>query len=148
MEFDQIIQLIETVSSSQIKDFTIEYKELKLSITRSAPDLPNFSNNNYLAEDAERFVLVNETTDAQDRKTSSDKIITSPLIGTFYSAPAPDADPFVKVGDSVKKGQVVAIIEAMKLMNEIESEYDGVVKEIVVENNGVVEFGQPLIILE
>ena len=74
----------------------------------------------------------------------SDKVVTSPLVGTFYSASSPDAEPFVKEGDSVKKGQVLGIIEAMKLMNEIESEYDGVVEAVLIENEGVVEYGQPL----
>jgi|InofroStandDraft_1065614.scaffolds.fasta_scaffold05056_10 acetyl-CoA carboxylase, biotin carboxyl carrier protein len=74
----------------------------------------------------------------------SDKVVTSPLVGTFYRAPSPEADPFVQVGDTVRKGQVLGIIEAMKLMNEIESEYDGVVEAILVENENVVEYGQPL----
>ena len=65
-------------------------------------------------------------------------------MGTFYAAPAEDADPYVSVGDTVKKGQVMAIVEAMKLMNEIESEFDGVVKEIYVQNEESVEYGQPL----
>ena len=66
------------------------------------------------------------------------------MVGTFYSAPTPDAAPFVQVGKKEKKGQVLGIIEAMKLMNEIESEYDGVVEAILVENENVVEYGQPL----
>ena len=70
--------------------------------------------------------------------------MTSPLVGTFYAAPSPEAEPYVKVGDTVKKGQVLGLIEAMKLMNEIESEYDGVVEAILVENEEVVEYGQPL----
>ena len=68
-------------------------------------------------------------------------------MGTFYSAPNPDSAAFVKVGDSVKKGQVLGIIEAMKLMNEVESEYDGVVEAILVENEQMVEYGQPLFII-
>lgn len=71
-------------------------------------------------------------------------IVKSPLVGTFYAAPSEDAQPFVKVGDTVKKGQTLAIVEAMKLMNEIESEFDGVVTEILVENEDNVEYGQPL----
>lgn len=74
----------------------------------------------------------------------SDKVVVSPLVGTFYSSPSPDAAPYVQIGDTVKKGQVLGIIEAMKLMNEIESEYDGVVEAILVENENVVEYGQPL----
>ena len=71
-------------------------------------------------------------------------VVKSPLVGTFYAAPSEDAQPFVKVGDTVKKGQTLAIVEAMKLMNEIESEFDGVVTEILVENEDNVEYGQPL----
>lgn len=74
----------------------------------------------------------------------SDRVVTSPLVGIFYSASSPEAEAFVKVGDRVKKGQVLGIIEAMKLMNEIESEYDGVVEAILVKNEDVVEYGQPL----
>lgn len=71
-------------------------------------------------------------------------LVKAPLVGTFYAAPAEDAAPFIQVGDSVKKGQSVAIIEAMKLMNEIESDYDGTVTEILVKNGQAVEYGQPL----
>ena len=74
--------------------------------------------------------------------------LTSPMVGTFYRAPSPGADPFVKVGDTVKKGQVVCIIEAMKLLNEIEAEVSGTVKEILVDNGCPVEFGQPLFVIE
>lgn len=74
----------------------------------------------------------------------SDHVVVSPLVGTFYTSSSPEAEPFVRVGDRVKKGQVLGIIEAMKLMNEIESEFDGVVEAILVDNEGIVEYGQPL----
>lgn len=74
-------------------------------------------------------------------------MVKSPLVGTFYNAPSPDAEAFVKVGDTVKKGQVLGIVEAMKLMNEIESEFDGTVEQILVENEDVVEYGQPLFVI-
>lgn len=74
----------------------------------------------------------------------SDNVVVSPLVGIFYSASSPEAENFVKVGDRVKKGQVLGIIEAMKLMNEIESDFDGVVEAILVNNEDVVEYGQPL----
>lgn len=82
----------------------------------------------------------------EDKNVPSDgsKEIQSPLVGVFYAAPAEDAEPFVKVGDQVRAGQTIAIVEAMKLMNEIEAETDGVVKEILVKNGQAVEFGQPL----
>jgi acetyl-CoA carboxylase biotin carboxyl carrier protein len=75
-------------------------------------------------------------------------LITSPFVGTFYRAPAPEAPPFVDVGQSVRKGQVVCIVEAMKLMNEIESEFDGKILEILVKNAEHVEYGQPLFRIE
>ncbi len=74
--------------------------------------------------------------------------ITAPIVGTFYRKPAPDAEPFVEVGDRVEKGQVVCIIEAMKLFNEIESEVSGVIRKILVEDGEPVEYGQPLFLVE
>ena len=68
-------------------------------------------------------------------------------MGTFYSAPDPESEPFVKVGDPVSKGQVLGIVEAMKLMNEIESDYDGIVRQILVSNEDVIEYGQPLFVI-
>ena len=70
--------------------------------------------------------------------------MTSPIVGTFYAAPSPDAQPFVRVGDRVKKGQVLCIVEAMKLMNEIESDVDGTISEIYPKNGQPVEYGEPL----
>ena len=81
---------------------------------------------------------------ASETVVEEGNVITSPLVGTFYAAPAEDAEAFVKVGDTVKKGQTLAIVEAMKLMNEIESDFDGTVKEVLVENGAPVEYGQPL----
>lgn len=75
------------------------------------------------------------------------KSIKAPLVGTFYAAPSPDQPPFVQVGDTVKKGDVVLIIESMKLMNEVTSDVDGVVQEILVKNGDAVEYDQPLMIL-
>lgn len=86
--------------------------------------------------------------DASDsRAQDGQRVISAPLVGMFYNAASPEDAPFVKAGDVVKKGQVVGIIEAMKLMNEITSEADGVVKEVLAENGQVVEYGQPLFIL-
>ena len=76
------------------------------------------------------------------------KAITSPMVGTFYAAPSPDASPFVEVGKSISQGDVVCIIEAMKLMNEIESEFSGTITEICVKDGQPVEYGQPLMYVE
>ena len=83
----------------------------------------------------------------KETETVSGNVVSSPLVGTFYASSSPEAEPFVKVGDSVKKGQVLGIVEAMKLMNEIESEYDGIVKQILVSNEDVIEYGQPMFVI-
>lgn len=75
-------------------------------------------------------------------------VVKSPIVGTFYAAPSPDKAPFVKIGDTVKKGDVIMIIESMKLMNEIQSDFDGVVSEILVDNGQSVEFDQPIMIIK
>jgi acetyl-CoA carboxylase biotin carboxyl carrier protein len=78
----------------------------------------------------------------------SGKIVKSPIVGTFYSAPSPDKPPFVKQGDEVKKGDVIMIIESMKLMNEIQSEFDGTVEQILVSDGQAVEFDQPIMVIK
>ena len=84
---------------------------------------------------------------AQDAAQAALPTITSPMVGTFYRAPSPGAAPFIEVGDTVKKGQVIGIIEAMKLLNEVEADKDGVVQAFAAENGQPVEYGQPLVIL-
>ena len=93
---------------------------------------------------AAQAAIQNSETVADADSEPEGMIVKSPLVGTFYAAPAEDAAPFVSVGDLVKKGQTLAIVEAMKLMNEIESDFDGKVAEVYVENGQAVEYGQPL----
>jgi acetyl-CoA carboxylase biotin carboxyl carrier protein len=91
------------------------------------------------------------STPATETSTSSDEsgyVVKSPMVGTYYAAPAPDADPFVKVGDHVNVGDTLCIIEAMKIMNPIEADISGTIKQILVENAEPVEFGQPLFVIE
>ena len=87
-------------------------------------------------------------TGAEPTKTEHTKTVVSPLVGIFYAAPAEDAEPFVQEGDGIEKGQTLGIVEAMKLMNELESDYCGTVKQILVSNGEMVEYGQPLFIVE
>jgi acetyl-CoA carboxylase biotin carboxyl carrier protein len=82
-----------------------------------------------------------------EESAEEENIVTSPMVGTFYRAPSPDADPFVTEGSKVKKGDTLCIIEAMKLMNEIEAEYDGVIEKVLVDNASPVEFGQGLFVI-
>ena len=89
-----------------------------------------------------------QTQSAPAAEVKKGKPLTSPMVGTFYSAPSPDAEPFVKVGQTVKEGDVVCIVEAMKLMNEIEAEFSGKIVEICVSDGQPVEFGQVLMYIE
>lgn len=150
MEINDIIRLMKAVSENGLTKFTLEEGNIKLSI-RKEKEIVTLSSGPAAREiqagDFVQPVLVASAAVAGGTKEeiSSDKIVSSPLVGTFYNAASPDSDPFVKVGDPVKKGQVLGIIEAMKLMNEIESEYDGVVEAILVKNKDMVEYGQTLV---
>lgn len=143
MQVDEIIKLVEAVSKSNVDSLKyvtdvekIVVKKNKAKLVAAETVIPSAP--------AVSF----EAANTSEGSKSSGHIVTSPLVGTFYSSPSPEADSFVKVGDSVRKGQVIGIIEAMKLMNELESDFDGVVKEILVKDEDVVEFGQPLFVLE
>ena len=146
MEINEIIQLIQAVSENSLTSFELEQGNTKISIKKKGPKVVPVAG--AAAETAVETIAVAEApapaAAPAKAEIHSDKVVTSPLVGTFYSASSPDAEPFVKEGDTVKKGQVLGIIEAMKLMNEIESEYDGVVEAVLVGNEEVVEYGQPL----
>lgn len=152
MDYQQILELVKEVSKAGLTNF--EYTEGNIRIAMSCPQpeekivVP--ASNLVLQEAAGAGANTVETAvpaqqePEQIAEEKGGNVVKSPLVGTFYTAPSEDAQPFVKVGDTVKKGQTLAIVEAMKLMNEIESEFDGVVTEILVENEDNVEYGQPL----
>ena len=153
MEFEQLIQLIQTVSDSELTSFQYEKSGLKLKLQKEKAEAasgnitvaaPVMQTAEVPAIQAAALAAQAGTAETVSAEEKPGRIIKSPLVGTFYAAPAEDADPFVAEGASVKKGQTVAIVEAMKLMNEIESEFDGTVAEILVENGESVEYGQPL----
>lgn len=141
MELEQMVKLIDAVSKSSLTKFN--WKEGNIEISLEKETLP-VRGERVVMETVSKQEDRGEVVNVSVAETVSGKIVKSPLVGTYYSAPSPDAEPFVKVGDTVKKGQVIGIIEAMKLMNEIESEHDGVVEEILAENEKMVEYGQPL----
>mgnify|MGYP001623122308 FL=1 len=167
MKVEQVLQLIQAVSDSELTEFKYEEDGVKLSLKKTegkivqvqapvaapavvqaapavipaAPAAPA-----PLAPAPEAAPAAGEASAAEEAPAGN--IVKSPLVGTFYAAPAEDAEPFVKVGDSVKEGQVLAIVEAMKLMNEIESDFTGTVAEILVENGQAVEYGQPLFVIK
>lgn len=153
MEFEQILKLIDHVSASRLESFCYENDGLKITLNceKRSPSVV-LSGNTDSSQKAVQILpeIGNDLTSADAESVNSKvpsvsgNIVKSPLVGTFYAAPSEDAAPFVKVGDKVKKGQVLAIVEAMKLMNDIESDFDGEVVEILVENGQSVEYGQPL----
>ena len=141
MELTQILTLIQAVNESQLTKFSIEQGDLKISMQAQRGVLQPMA-------DVSAISQTNVSMESLKQEASvSGQVVTSPLVGTFYSGPSADAAPFVAVGDTVKAGQVLGIVEAMKLMNEIESEYTGTVQEILVENEQTVEYGQPLFII-
>lgn len=154
MEFEQILELINTVSATGLSSFTYEAEGVKIAMKGKQVPVVNVAAP-VAAPVAQAVMPAVESpiqtgdmaslTAAPAKETQlSGKIVKSPLVGTFYVAPSEDADPYVRVGDTVKKGQTLAIVEAMKLMNEIESDFDGVVTEVLVQNGEPVEYGQPL----
>lgn len=138
MELEQLLKLIDAVSNSALSSLKYEEKGVKISLQKEGSGKASAVSTEY----------VQETTPEVKREVKAAKeegnIIKSPLVGTFYVAPSEEAAPFVQVGDRVEKGQTIAIVEAMKLMNEIESEYTGEILEVLVENGEMVEYGQPL----
>lgn len=141
MELENLLKLIETVSASELTGFQYEENGVKIDMSKKKEKLQ-------VVQSEPELIFAGKTVSSMDETVKEEntegEVVTSPLVGTYYEAPAEDAEAFVKVGDCVKKGQTLAIIEAMKLMNEIESEYDGVIKEIMVKNGQPVEYGQPL----
>lgn len=146
MEFDHLITLIKTVSDSKLTQFEMKDGEFKISMGKEKETVIATADSTVtipaVVPAAEGIPAGDESQEAP-----AGQVVKAPLVGTFYSASAPDAAPFVQVGDTVTQGQTLGIIEAMKLMNEIESDYAGTVKEILVENGQMVEYGQPLFVI-
>lgn len=155
MDIEKIIQLIDKVAQAPISSLNIEEGSLKISIEKNNGMMQTVTSPVQVVpetmplETAPKAATAPETVPVQAQEeeevqTEEVQMITSPIVGVFYAASSPDAQPYVKVGDHISKGQVVGIVEAMKLMNEIESEVSGEVIEILVKNGEAVEFGQPL----
>ena len=151
MDYKEIKKLMDDMGNSKLEELEIEFPDgVKISMKKrekrevivephvieaSAPiSVPAVK-----LQEEKGMVAVPE-----NKEEENYKVIKSPMVGTFYASSSPDKDPYVKVGDKITKGQVVCIVEAMKLMNEIESEFDGEIVEICVKNEDVVEYGTPL----
>ena len=158
LDHDDLNRLIEKISKSDIQEFSLEGEDFKLEIKRHLangnqtyqPKLEKTSYGNQINASQtvqnENAAPVSPPKDMQVPPPGrSDLVdITSPMVGTFYRAAAPGEEPFIELGDNISEGQTICILEAMKLMNEIESEFNGEILEILVENGTPVEFGQVL----
>ncbi len=158
LDHEDLNRLIEKISTSDIQEFSLEGEDFKLEIKRNLFDQNQVINNLVSNTSLEKQTIANPKTINDNIPVvnepevpqvappgRSDLIeITSPMVGTFYRAAAPGEDPFVELGNNVKIGQTICILEAMKLMNEIESEFNAEIVEILVENGTPVEFGQVL----
>jgi acetyl-CoA carboxylase biotin carboxyl carrier protein len=156
MDLNLIKKLVKIVDTSGVTDLEIEEdglrikvaKKMKNNLVNSQPQM--IVQTESVEAPATPVVLTKEKASAEISENSTDNYhnINSPIVGTFYRAPAPDADPYVQVGDSVSPGTVLCVVEAMKLMNEIESDVAGKVVKILVENGKPVEYNQPLFFIE
>ena len=143
MEYEKIKQLIDEIGNSKLTEVDIEFPDgTKISMKKDKMQEKIIQNTS---------IVENDTIENQIKEDKNEKkgnIIKSPMVGTFYLKPSPTAEPYIEIGKEVKKGDVLCIIEAMKLMNEIESEYTGKVIEILVKDGEAVEYGTPLLRIE
>jgi len=155
MDLRKLKTLIDLVSESGISELEVTEGEGKVRIVKNAAPVYMQAPQQYAPQvQAQAAPSFSGSGDAgasagaaAPAAAPQGHVVTSPMVGSFYRAPSPGADPFVQVGDTVKEGQTLCIIEAMKLLNEIESDKSGVVKEILVENGQAVEYGQPLFVI-
>lgn len=140
MEYEKIKQLMNDMGNSKLTSIDIDFPDgTKISMKKeSIKEIQVIQKSEQLNEN-EKQIEVAEKEELQDGE-----IVKSPMVGTFYSKPSPNANSYVEIGQKVKKGDVLCIVEAMKLMNEIESEFDGEITEILVQDGETVEYGKPL----
>jgi len=158
LDHDDLNRLIDKISTSDIQEFSLEGEDFKLEIKRNVFDQNQVINNLVSNTSFDKQTIANQKTINDNLPVVNEPEvpqvappgrsdlteITSPMVGTFYRAAAPGEEPFVEVGNNIKIGQTICILEAMKLMNEIESEFNAEIVEILVENGTPVEFGQVL----
>ena len=145
MDIRKIKSLIEMLQESDLREIEVTEGEESVRISRGLPNEDRSVTTGTAGSDIQE---TSKSDNTEKSKVLEGNIITSPIVGTFYRKPAPDRPPYVEVGDNVQEGQVVCIVEAMKMMNEIKSEYSGKVVAIPNEDAAPVEFGQTLIVIK
>lgn len=141
MEYEEIKKLMDDMGNSKLSSIDIDFPDgTKISMKKNENVEISTKAMKFSSQEVKKEELKSEQSSNED----TGKIVKSPMVGTFYIKPNPSANPYVEVGKKVKKGDVLCIIEAMKLMNEIESEFDGEVAEIFIKDGEAVEYGKPL----
>jgi acetyl-CoA carboxylase biotin carboxyl carrier protein len=152
MDIRKVKKLIEMLENSSLNEIVIKEGEESVKLVKSAGNIQTpqmiAASPQLLAPAIEEKEPEEKTKEEPEDKIISGKSINSPMVGTFYSSPNPGADSFVKVGDKVSEGDVLCIIEAMKMMNEVKSDYSGIIKEILISDADPVEYGEALFIIE
>lgn len=140
MEYEKIKQLMNDMGNSKLTSIDIDFPDgTKISMKKeSMKEIQAIQKSEKLNENEKQIEV------AEKEELQNEEIVKSPMVGTFYSKPSPNANSYVEIGQKVKKGDVLCIVEAMKLMNEIESEFDGEITEIFVKDGEAVEYGKPL----
>ena len=156
MDIRKVKKLIEMLEESQLNEIEIKEGEESVKLVKaiSVPVQEKIITSNTVAPAPQPEVVKNnisadsDTTQSVEEDTISGQTIDSPMVGTFYAAPNPGAKDFVSVGDKISEGDVLCIIEAMKMMNEVKADSSGTIKQVLIENAEPVEFGQPLFVIE
>lgn len=147
MKIKEIQEIINFIKKSDLDDVSIETENIKIRVKKNNGNFTTIEQPKVLKTEIQPQVspVENKVFEEKKEKTSNNNIIIkSPMIGTFYRSPNPESDPFVSEGDSIKVGQTICIVEAMKLFNDIESEVSGKIVKILIDDNSPVEFDQPL----
>ena len=144
----EIEELVELLSKHQLSELELEKKGVRIKIRREPSPIPSQASQGVVPSAQEQNPPLEPLHQATTQDLARFVTVISPIVGTFYRSPSPDADAYVEEGDVVKKGQVLCIVEAMKLMNEIESETDGLLVKILVDSTTPVEYGQPLFLID
>ena len=147
MKVKEIQDIINFIKKTDLDDVSIETENYKIRVKKNNTVVSEIKTNKDISTEITEPIEseVKEVVKNEEKKSSNTIIVKSPMIGTFYRSPNPESDPFVSEGDSIKIGQKVCIIEAMKLFNDIESEVSGKIVKILVDDNSPVEFDQPLL---
>ena len=146
MKIKEIQEIINFIKKSDLDDVSIETENIKIRVKKNNGNITTIEQPKVVKTEIQpqASTAENKVSEEKKEKTSNNIIIKSPMIGTFYRSPNPESDPFVSEGDSIKVGQTICIVEAMKLFNDIESEISGKIVKILVDDNSPVEFDQPL----